>query len=477
MKKRNFHISLLLFASLFSFTACDTVDFGDANVNTNLPNSPIAASLFTNSERSVGDFIGATTPNMYVQYLSNGQYAEESLYADLNWSYNGWYAVLNDLQKIIQLNTDESTKVTAQAGGSNANQIASATILKVYLLHGMTDRWGYLPYTNALQGLDNIYPSYDSQETIYNGLFDELDYALSIIDDDEGPQGDYILGGDMNAWKTFANTIKMVMALRLSKAAPALGETKFKEALGNAISSNAGNLYYPYVDSDSNDNPWQDRFETRKDYLISDSFADALIGSGDGTTPEDPRLPKMSDPAINNGLFVGAPYGNQNSTTDDYSFITGDIIYTSKAPLYIYTYSEVLFARAEAAALGWTNENEATLYSQAIKASMDQWGVDDVDATTYIAAHPYVDLSSIGYEKWVSLFLQGYESWAEYRRMLAMGYEKELTAPNNLLGGATGIPNRQAYSSTAKDLNEDNYNAAISEQGTDDLNTILWIFK
>lgn len=476
MKKNIKKLSLLLFAACVSFTSCETVDFGSTNIDPNSPSTPSTALLFTNAQKSVSGYIASATSNCYVQYLSNGQYDEESRYQTLNWSFNGFYAALVDLQKIVELNTDESTKVAASANGSNANQIAAATILRVWFFHGMTDRWGMIPYTEALQGLENPYPVFDTQQTIYNGLFNELDNALAMIDSGAGPTGDFILDGDMDAWRKFGNTIKMVMALRLSNADPTTGAARFNEAYAGALASNADNVAYPYLSEDTNDNPWQDRFETRRDYLISDVFMDALIGSGTSTAPEDPRTPMYAEPAFNfPGEFIGAPYGMSNSATDDYSFITDNIINTGNAPLMVYTYSEVLFARAEAAALGWTAEDASSLYEDAITASMDQWGVDSGDAATYVANNPYGDENDIALEKWKALYLQGYNSWAEWRRQKAMGYGVPLVAPADLLSNATDIPDRHAYSATADALNEENYNAAIAAQGPDALNTVLWI--
>lgn len=469
------YISLLLAFLLLGFTSCETVDFGDTNVNPNSPSDAPTKALLTNAQRSISGYVAATTPNLYVQYLSNGQYDEESRYQTLNWNPNGWYAVMTDLVKIIELNTNDDTKVSAQANGSNANQIAAAMILKAYIMHGMTDRWGYLPYSEALNGLDNPFPKYDSQQEIYTALFNELDQALAMIDGGPGVVGDIFFNGDMDMWAKFANTIKMTMALRLAKADPTTGAAKFNEALGNAISSNAENIKYQYLSEDTNDNPWQDRFETRRDYLVSDVFVNALIGSGTSTSPEDPRLEKMAEPSFNfTGEFRGAPYGISNSATDDYSFITNDIINTSDSANMIYTYAEVLFARAEAAALGWTSEDPATLFADAITASMEQWGVDSADAATYVGNHPYTGLSDIGYEKWVAQYMQGYNSWASWRRQTAMGHGMPLTPPADMLSNATGIPQRHGYSATASSLNEDNYNAAVSAQGADDLNTVLW---
>ncbi len=474
--------SILVFTVVFAgFTSCETVDFADINQNPNEPNQPVASSLLANAEGALAGLLTATTPNLYVQYLSNGQYEEESRYQTLNWDWSSWYATLTDLQRVIDLNSNEETRdAVAQGDASNANQIAVATILRVYFLEMMTTRWGQIPYSEALQGLDAQFPAYDTQEEIYNGLFEELDMALGMIEPGQGPNGDYLFGGDMTRWETFGQTLKMVMALRLSVANPTLGEQKFNEALGNAISSNSENLYYSYLADENNDNPWEDRFlapNFRRDYLVSDVYVDNLVGSGDSMMPEDPRLMEMAEPATSSpGNYIGAPYGEVNSATDDYSFITEDIIYSQDAPAYIYTYAQVLFSRAEAAHLGWTDEDPEMLYEMAVLASMQQWGVSEEEANDYIAANPYTGPQDIGYEKWVALYLQGYEAWAEWRRLEAMGYEKELTPPAELLSNATDIPDRQAYPATAASLNEENYNQAVSSQGPDELNTILWIF-
>ena len=472
---------LSMIAAFIMVLGCENADFGDLNVNPNEPSNPVLSGLFASALGPVSDIVGATTPNHYVQYISNGQYPEESQYQTLNWSTAGLYATLTDIEKIIDLNTDEATKETAASGNAtNANQIAVATILRVYYFEVMTYRWGRLPYSEALSGVENQYPAYDSQEDIYNGLFSELDMALGMIEAGAGPNGDYLFGGDMSRWESFGQTLKMIMALRLSNANPTLGSQKFNEALGNEIMSNSENFYYPYLAEENNDNPWEDRFlapSFRRDYLVSDVFVNSLIGSGSNTDPEDPRLMQMAEPATTSGTYVGAFYGESNDATDDYSFITDDIIYNQTAPLYIFTYSEVLFARAEAAALGWTSEDPASLYEDAIRASMEQWGTSEDAAEAYIAANGYTGQESIGYEKWVSLFLQGYESWAEWRRLRAMGYEKPLDPPAEMLSNATGIPDRQAYASTASALNKENYDAAIAAQGPDALNTTIWLFE
>lgn len=478
MKQIN-KFKILILAVLVSFTACETVDFGDTNLDPNRPSNAVPSLLLTSAQRGMSGYVATTTANLYVQYLSNGQYDEESRYQTLNWDTDGAYAILQDLSVIVALNSNDDTKVASVAYGSNKNQIAAATILKVWYLQMMTERWGYLPYSEANDPFNVTKPKYDSQEDIYTGILAELNAAINLIDSGNGPQGDILFGGDMTKWRTFANTIKLSMGLRLSKADPTKGKAIFQEAMSGSIGNNADNIQYTYLSEDSNDNPWQDRFESRKDYLMSDVFVDVLIGTGTNTSPEDPRLAKFSELATTSATYIGAPYGLSNSATDDYSFMTNNIINTSDAPLMIFTYAEVLFARAEAAAKGWTTENESSLYNQAITASMTQWGVDAADITTYLAANAYTGVKDIAYEKWVSLYLQGYTSWAEWRRFKAEGTDTRipLIIAADLLSNATGIPQRHGYSATASALNEANYNAAISAQGADALDTKLWLFK
>ena len=88
MKNRLIYISLIL-AVILGFTACDTVDFGDTNVSPNNPATPTPAGLLANSERAVSFYVSDSRPNMYVQYVSNGQYPDESRYGTLNFSFSG----------------------------------------------------------------------------------------------------------------------------------------------------------------------------------------------------------------------------------------------------------------------------------------------------------------------------------------------------------------------------------------------------
>ena len=149
------------------------------------------------------------------------------------------------------------------------------------------------------------------------------------------------------------------------------------------------------------------------------------------------------------------------------------------SPTYIYTYAQVLFSLAEAAHRGWIGGGDAAAadyYYDAIKASWEQWGVfNQASFTTYIAQTevaytPGTAMQKIALQKWIALFLNGYEAWAEWRRL---DYPVLEPAPASL--NPEGIPVRQAYPAFEATLNSANYNEAVNRMtGGDDLNTPVW---
>ncbi|MEC7781895.1 MAG: SusD/RagB family nutrient-binding outer membrane lipoprotein [Bacteroidota bacterium] len=476
---KNYILKLtLLSILLFEVSSCDTVDFNDTNIDPDATTAAISSGLLTYAESQIGSAVTAETGNLYVQYISNITYTEGSRYGTRNWDIDYlYYGPLINLQTIIDLNSDEETALTQVAYGFNDNQIAVAKLLKAYFYQFATDRWGMLPYSEALQGLDNTTPVFDSQEEIYLSLFDEIDDALALINTSEaGPTGDLIFDGDMTRWIQFANTLKLSMALRLSNVYPGasgVAATKFQEAMSGAISSNAENLLYPFIADQSYDNPWEDRFETREDYAVSDVFVNRLLADDDSRIDVYAEYTRSSVVA-GDPQYIGMPYGLTTSSyaASDVSFITSDIIYDQTAPGVIYSYAQVLFSYAEAVKLGWISGSASDYYEAAITASYEQWGAADADA--YIATVPLstndaAAMQQIAEEKWKALFLQGYEAWAEWRRL---GYP-ELTPAAEPLNGSD-IPVRHGYDLDWSQSNSANYEAAVSTQGEDNLGTNLW---
>jgi hypothetical protein len=451
------------------FASCS--DFGDTNKNPNAPEFVGTETLLTSAQLSVGDVVGSNLGVLYVQHLADITYTESSRYGDVIANFNGWYTgPLANLQKIIDLNTDEATKGEVLAGGSNNNQIGVAMILQGYFYQFITDRWGPLPFTEALKGTEILLPAYDSQQAIYSAVFGMLKNAVSMLDGGS-IEGDIILGGDTNEWKKFANTLRANMAIRIADVDPGTAKAEFTSAMSAGLLSDG--VAYNYLAEAANQNPWFGRFLTRTDYAISDVFYNYLTGTN------DPRLNSFADPAASTGTIQPMPYGLENSDYQptDVSFPNSTYVRAQDTDIAIFSAAQIHFMMAEAAARGWISDNAETHYNAAIAASMNQWGISDAAAIAAFTAQDGVKYDaanwkkSIGEQKWVALFTQGYEGWAEWRR-LDYPVLQPATAP---LNPSEGIPLRFIYPESEEQLNGENYNAAVSMLGGNDTDGVrLW---
>lgn len=416
---------------------------------------------------------------LYVQHLTEGQYPSDSRYTSLTSNYNFWYTgPVQNLNEIIRINMDEDLKIGAQAFGDTNNQIAVAKLIRSYFLHYMTDRWGALPWSEAFQGIDFPQPKFDSQEEIYNFLFSEVDEALTLINTEKsGPQGDIILNGNMRKWKLFGNTLKMNMALRISDANPQLAKSKFEEAVSSGvIKNNQENIVFSFGANDESDNPWQDRFESRVDYLLSETLAESLRSN------LDPKLFKFVEPSRDgittntnfpegiDAKYIGAPNGFVNGNVQDYSLPTKTITSNQTYQTPIYNSAQVKFSLAEAKLKGW-NVGSGTVESyfiEGIEDSMEFWEVSDAETTEYLNNQTSSSLEDIAYQKWIALYFNGHEAWSEWRRLDM----PVLTPSQNAVDPR--IPVRDAYDCSVEYNNAENYSKVLSIQGPDNLHTKLW---
>jgi hypothetical protein len=459
--------------------------FGDTNVNPTLLTSASTRALLTNSLQSysgliLGNVASARLGALYVQHLSEGPYPGSSLYSDRNLAFGGWYTgPLYNLQTIINYNNAGSK--AAVGNGFKDNQIAVARILKAHYFLMMTDRWGDIPYKQALKGGEAFSPAYDKQQDIYTDLFKELSEAVAQIKESEaGVEGDVLFGGNMAAWKRFANTQRMIMALRLSKADPAKGKTEYAAAkAAGVITSNNQNVFYKFIAGDPNNyNPWYNNYtvNNRNDYAISKTLTDYMESKA------DPRLPIYGE-VLAGGIVKGLPYGRNAAVNIPaaYSRI-GDAFRGQGSTLAIYTYAQVLFMEAEAAKIGYTAGGDAAakgFYDNAIKASFEQYGVYTPAAYAAYMANadviytPANGLRQIMTEKWVHAYLNSWEAWNDWRRT---GFPVLTPAVDAV--DARGIPLRLGYPTNEAALNGENYKAAVTSMGgTDDNYAKMWWLK
>lgn len=444
--------------------ACSDFD-EDININPNIPSEASGTQLIANAQLYLPGLSSIPQGEFLAQYLAETQYVGVSLYPEESTNFYGWYqGPLANLEEV--LNSEEEL---SGAEGPVVNQIAVAKILKAYFYWNITDRWGDVPYSEAVMGADNFTPAYDTQKTIYQNLFQLLKEADEAIVPGS-ISNDIVYGGNMDKWKKLANTIRLLMALRLSEVDPDWAETEFNAALDAGIMmSNDDNLVFKHLADANNSNYWYNQVVERN----REWWALTVNLVEDMKPVNDPRLSVYGDPARESGEFVGMMYGDtENLGTEEYSLLGSDII-AQDAPVFLVTYAQALFAIAEAAERDWIEEDVESFYNMAIEASIEQWtgsdaGVDEFLTQPEIAFDPANALEQIAKQRWVHLFMNGYEAWSEWRRT---GYPDDFVQPEG-----RPVPTRLAYPDNEVFNNGVNYEEAVQRQfgGEDSIYGHVW---
>jgi hypothetical protein len=470
MKRTNKSFSLIVLAIVL-LASCKKFD-GSMNIDPNRPSKASGTQLIANAQRSLPDMSSSPFGVHYPQHLSNTTFPDNSRYTTINFNFYSWYTgPLMDLETVLNSQLDVNE-------GPIANQTAVAKILKAYIFWFLTDRWGDIPYSDALKGRVNFTPKYDRQQDIYNSLFRLLDEANAAIitGSTNVIKNDIMYNGDMTKWKRFGNTVRMLMALRLSKVDPTKGAAEFNTALMNGVmTANSDNFTYQHLADANNESFWYTQMGRmgRLWYAVSKPLVDTMQSTN------DPRLPVFAD-KNSAGNYVGLAYGQTTTVTPSSVSLLGSSLRTPNSPVYLVTYAQSLFARAEAAKLGWIGGGDATAktnYDLALEQSVRQWKNNDTTGLATFRANPKVQydpataIQQIATQRWVHLFLHGYEAWAEWRRT---GFPLLTAAP-----GANGnrIPRREAYPTIEASNNAANYSEAVGRLpygGADDLNARVW---
>lgn len=459
--------------------ACD-LDLAGVNENPNAPTDVPASSILPEgitsaASRALGYNLNLDLTELWVQHIAEIQYGEEDRYqlrsTEVDNAFRGFYSgPLMDFERIIQKGEEDD----------DPNVTAVGMILQAWTYSIMTDMWGDIPYFQALTGEDedqNIQPEYTPQSEIYPDLIEKLTQASNMIQAGSSPFGaeDLIYGGDMEQWRKFANSLRLRLSMRMSEVAPAAAEAGVQAAVAAGVfESNADNAKLDYLGSLPNVNPWYNAFRLRPgDFRVSATLIDTL------KTLDDPRLEVYANPVADTAAtdeFVGMPNGlEEHSFQLSGTSTVGPAMGDPSSAAQIMTYAEVEFLLAEAAQRGWI-ESPATApqhYYAGIEASLSMWGISDSEITDYITqsevAYDPVDWkSSIGLQKWLALFGNGPEAFAEWRRLerptLVPGRDAVLDA----------VPLRYPYADSEFVFNETNVQAAMSRQGGATMLAPVW---
>ena len=450
--------SVFVGVAIFSISCNKIKDFGDTNVNPNDISNPITYAILTGVETGVANWANNGTAAVWIQYFSETQYPGNGLYAipknrfDFYYSStgnNGGANSLLNLQTIIKAN-------------NNTEEVAVARILSQYIYWNMTDLWGDIPYSQAFKGTA---PAYDKQQDIYKGMIAELKDARAQFTNSGALKGDIIYNGDVFKWKKFANSLRAVMALRLSKRFPGAGEyaaTEFKAAIADGvIENNADNCKLLYPGGDWK-NPYWQAHDGARDNGESEHMFNLLSSFGDGRQAAF----GSSSKAVPSGIKE-ADINSWIKNNIDWSRAFNGIYRLETSPVVIMNASQVFLARAEAADRGWTSEDFTVMYQNGIKASFDQWSLPAPSASYFAQANVALtapagtnaNLKQIATQRYLAAFPDGTQGWSEYRRT---GYPAIAPAPAPLNPAHVTIPRRYIYDDIEFSLNPAGVTAAVA---------------
>ena len=486
MRTHTIRVGAAVVALAVGATACNNDSLTNLNQNPNAPTQVQPEQLFTSGATQAmftlrGSSFEHGLDALWVQHYAEVQYPE----ADLN---RPRAATIEGLWNTLYSIPLEDLTAAINKGSARPGIWAPALVMRSAVYQEITDLWGDIPYTEATRGDQGtsaiLAPKYDPQSVVYDSLLAALTSAATALKTAPNSYGgaDPVYGGDPAKWMRLANSLRLRLALRMYKANPTKAATEFKAALAAGVmTSNADNAAVVWPGG-VNTNPlyqnWLDLGGgTRDDQRLSKRFVDTL------TVNNDPRLAAYAQPTDSSKAcatpgcypaYVGAPNGvDANSIPLSTASRPTETIRGPSSPSYIMRYEEVLLDRAEAAQLGITTENAATLYNQGITASMQLWGVSATDIATYLAQPAVVytparGLQQIAYQKWVALFNEEIEAYSEWRRS---GVPVLTPGPK---AAFPTVPRRLTYPGLEVSLNGANVAAATTNQGGATLKDRVW---
>jgi len=413
-------------------------------------------------------------------------------YSYVSWWNTMWSSNLRNIVDLVERTNDKEEYV---------NLNAAARILKVFNFARVTDMYGDIPYFSAGMGYysGNFNNKYDSQEAIYDDFFIQLDEAVKALDETQGGiEIDAMFDGDVAKWKRFGNSLRLRLAMRLVKVNSAKATAEVNAAMkasGGLLHSKGDDVLLAHMDITGDDercNPnsiilGRGNFnhfqicETFSDYLVAtnDPRKDVIMAAYANNDKDGENITEKTGYA---GLGATEYYWDAAAVVgaDGVSRSYGEGAYLSPHknlvdkddPSLLMTSAEVQFLLAEAAQRGWISGSAKTYYDAGVEAAMSQLDVYALDnsisgqqVADYLAGNPYIagdGLEQINYQLWINYFLNGWESYSNWRRS---GYP-ELRAQHRVSWDVYLIddePRRLMYVDEEYDRNAENIAEAVAK--------------
>lgn len=446
-------------------------------------------------------------PDLYAQYfaLTTTSFRTDRYALTPDWQRRFW--------TVVYVDTAPQLKSILENVEEDSGEGALANIVWVYAFHRLTDQFGPIPYFDAAEAKDVI--PYDPMDKIYDDFFVRLTKAVDALK--ALPAGtkvyegyDLMYDGNIDNWIRFANSLRLRLASRISNIDPARAKTEAEAAVASGVMEENTQNASLAKSLDGNDTNGLSQVAEWNEFAMSSTIASYLKGY------EDPRLSIYFQQSANGGQFNSLRNGStatdlgvtrnqaaSNSNVGTYwvTYSGSTITANLTQPLHVMCAAESYFLRAEGALNGWNMGADAkSLYEDGIRTSLAQWGVSNTSTiTAYLAStdlpvapgdyHDSPAVAStpvawtaveatqreqIGVQKWLAIFPDGMEAWAEFRRSGFPKMYNLIQSENTDLPVGTFIK-RMPYPLTEETSNLEELNKGRALLGgADNAATTLW---
>lgn len=506
---------------LTTLTSCKDSGFLDINYNPNYPSSASAKYLVAAGEASTVSVMGlyaSLTGDMWCQYTTQGnstnQYNTLCSYATTTatsvppvttlWQ-NGYANVLEDLKLAI---ADAEEK-------GEWNWWLMAKVLTAYNYMMLTDSYGDIPFTEALNPTIANPKFDDSKTVVYPGIIALLDEAIAkeseaLAANAKSPVSNYdcFLGGDMSKWVAFAKSLKLKAYLK--DYASNASQIASLVSAGGLLEEDCA--WTAWEDATNKSNPLYEynirQLNTTENIRACQTFFDYMLMNN------DPRIVYIYEPTSDakktypteaewlthlSECYEALPYGAEKTPDTKVAPVSMTSRFRQRVddPVYLMNAAECELMIAEAYARAGNAAQAKAYYEKAVEAGFKRWGLDATPFINGVYAFNESDmLTSIGMMYWMTYAgANSYDGWITINRLgipalqpdiMVRANSKELVrgftpgyVPGSLVDATASTLNAGEYPKrllypTATTFYNSNAEAYVQQNGNDQTKKLWW---
>lgn len=229
-------LSLLMASCTKDFEEINTDPYGFTTASEGALFNRIVESLIPSGNEQMYINNEILYPQNQQAALTNQAWGNFTLGTENMWT--DYYRIMPNVREL------EKRFEEMPASGELSNMKAMLKILMAYKTFKLTDMFGDIPYTQAgygFQDLDALRPVFDTQESIYKLLLNDLKWCDENISDTAVSEEPYLtfsgfdrlFGGDILQWQKLANSMRLRYAMRMSSREPELAGQIILEIVEN----------------------------------------------------------------------------------------------------------------------------------------------------------------------------------------------------------------------------------------------------